>query len=235
VFRAAAEFYDALYAFKDYPGEAAGVVALLEERGVSGGTLLDVGCGAGGHLAALAERFTVTGVDLDAQLLALARNKLPDVELVQADMVELELGRRFDAVVCLYGSVAYTRTVERMRRAVARLARHLAPRGAMLLEPWYGSAGECPRLQVRHVDCGSELKIARLSSTKVEGPFATVDVHYLVGRDGRVTHLQEQHELGIFSHADHVDAFQEAGLAALIVKDGLSPAQDLYVASFANV
>jgi cyclopropane fatty-acyl-phospholipid synthase-like methyltransferase len=66
--------------------------------------VLELGCGGGGpDTRALAERFRVTGVDISREQIARARANIPSVELVEADMTELELpGRSFDAVVAFY-------------------------------------------------------------------------------------------------------------------------------------
>jgi len=71
-------------------------IALLPE----GAHVLDLGCGGGSPVAAsLVQRgFTVTGVDTSPQLLALARERLPDQEWIGADMRGLALGRTFDGV-----------------------------------------------------------------------------------------------------------------------------------------
>ena len=85
MFTKSAAFYDALYAFKDYASEAAHVRALIQERFPSARTLLDVDCGTGTHLVHLREWYAVQGLDLDPQLLAIARDRLPDVPLHQGD------------------------------------------------------------------------------------------------------------------------------------------------------
>jgi SAM-dependent methyltransferase len=55
---------------------------------VEGLDVLDAGCGAGAHAAALTERgATVTGIDLSAGLLEIARQRLGvDVSLIEADL-----------------------------------------------------------------------------------------------------------------------------------------------------
>lgn len=69
-----------------------------------GGRVLDVACGAGRHVAALAAQgFEVTGVDRDPAALALAAQRAgPGARLVQADLEGAPwplAGERYDAIV----------------------------------------------------------------------------------------------------------------------------------------
>ncbi|BDG74888.1 methyltransferase [Roseomonas fluvialis] len=72
-------------------------VALLRP----GGSVLDIGCGAGAPIGVMltAAGFAVTGIDTSAPLLALARARLPAATWIEADMRELALGRRFDGLI----------------------------------------------------------------------------------------------------------------------------------------
>ena len=61
---------------------------LIRERNPSARTLLDVACGTGKHLEVLQHEFEVEGLDLDGDLLAIARERLgPAVPLYQGDML----------------------------------------------------------------------------------------------------------------------------------------------------
>lgn len=66
--------------------------------------ILELGCGAGEpSTRLLAERFRVTGVDVSARQIALARARVPGAEFVQADFTELNLApASFDAVAAFY-------------------------------------------------------------------------------------------------------------------------------------
>jgi SAM-dependent methyltransferase len=137
VFSRSARIYDAIYAsIRDYPREAVQLDALIQERRPEAHTLLDVACGTGAHLEHLADRYEVEGLDLDGDMLAVARDRLRDVEFHQADMADFDLGKRFDAVVCMFSSIGYVHTEERLRSAIAAMARHLAPGGVLVVEPW---------------------------------------------------------------------------------------------------
>jgi SAM-dependent methyltransferase len=66
--------------------------------------VLDLGCGAGVPMTrALADRRRVTGVDLSARQLELARTNVPEATFVQADMTALDLPpESLDAVTAFY-------------------------------------------------------------------------------------------------------------------------------------
>jgi 2-polyprenyl-3-methyl-5-hydroxy-6-metoxy-1,4-benzoquinol methylase len=65
--------------------------------GDAGAEVLDIGCGTGQPLAQwlVQQGLRVTGVDSSAAMLAHARRLQPDQNWVQADMRQLQLGRRF--------------------------------------------------------------------------------------------------------------------------------------------
>jgi len=114
--------------------------ALVAER-APGLRVLDLGCGAGQPIA---EWFTargdhVTGVDGAAAMVAAFRAALPGVEVIEADMRGLDLGRRFDAILA-FNSFFHLSPVDQ-RAMFPVFARHAAP-GARLLLTTGPDAGE---------------------------------------------------------------------------------------------
>ena len=67
-------------------------------------------------------------------MLAQAQIGVPEVALVEGDMRTFDLGRRFDAVVCLFSAIGYMRTTGRADVAVAAMARHLNLGGVMIVD-----------------------------------------------------------------------------------------------------
>lgn len=69
-----------------------------------GADVLDLGCGAGVPVAkTLAERFRVTGVDVSARQLELARSFVPAATLVQGDMCAVDFpDATFDGVIAVH-------------------------------------------------------------------------------------------------------------------------------------
>jgi SAM-dependent methyltransferase len=111
---------------RDVHGEA----DLVASYGVR--SVLDAGCGTGRVAIELARRgCDVAGVDLDRQMLAVAREKAPQLVWVEADLEEVDLGRRFEAVV-MAGNVMIFVTPGTEAAVVANMARHLDPGGLLI-------------------------------------------------------------------------------------------------------
>ena len=129
-----AQFQALAQAGEDVHGEAHFVASL----GVT--TVLDAGCGTGRVAIELARRgIDAVGVDLDATMLAVAQRKAPYLPWYAGDITTIELtmpealAQRclFDAVV-LAGNVMIFLAPGSEVAAVANLARHLAPGGALV-------------------------------------------------------------------------------------------------------
>ncbi|MDZ7676538.1 MAG: class I SAM-dependent methyltransferase [Acidimicrobiales bacterium] len=111
---------------KDMHGEARFVLAL------DPASVLDAGCGTGRVAVELANHVDdVVGCDVDASMLATARERGPDVEWVEADLRTMDLGRTF-AVVLMAGNVPLFTSPGTQVELVAGAARHVA-RGGVLI------------------------------------------------------------------------------------------------------
>jgi len=99
----------------------------------SGGTVLDLGCGAGEPIGRylMEQGYAITGVDFSEPMLAIARDRLPSARWLHADMRSLALGESFDGIVAWH-SFFHLRPAEQ-RDVLRRLALHLRPGGALML------------------------------------------------------------------------------------------------------
>jgi ubiquinone/menaquinone biosynthesis C-methylase UbiE len=229
VFSKSAELYDAVYAAKDYAGEAQRLHALIQQHKRSDGThLLDVACGTGNHLTFLKRWYTADGLDLHDAMLAIARRKHPDVVFHRADMVEFDLGREFDVVVCLFSSIGYVRTEPRLQQALRSMCRHTRPGGLVIVEPWLRPETYRPGLVAAVFVDRPDLKIARMNVARAEGGISVLDFHYLVATPRGVEYFTEPHEMALFPHEAYLEAFRACGLDVAYDPEGLT-GRGLYV------
>ena len=154
-------------------------LAALEElsRGFSPGAgVLDLGCGAGVPVTRwLARRFAVTGVDVSARQLELARRHIPRANLIKADMIDLSFeAESFDAVVAFHSIIHVPRAEH--PALLGEIRRWLRPGGAFVatwaLGAWEGEEEDwegwgAPMLWSHH-DGETSLKLLRDAGFAVE-------------------------------------------------------------------
>ena len=222
--------YDDAHAFKDYGAEAEYLVEVIRRRHPTARSLLDVACGTGRHLEYLREEFEVEGLDVNPGFLEIAGRRLPDVSLHERDMTEFDLGRTFDVVTVLFGSITFVRTAQAMQRSIETLARHVAPHGLLLVEPlWEPDAHREGELTLNVVD-KPDLKIAWMYVNERVGDLAHWENHFLVATPDGIDSFVEVHEVGLFTDAHYRHAFASAGLALLEWDTEGPSGRGLYVA-----
>lgn len=231
MFSKSQQFYDALYHAlgKNYSNESMTVHRIIQKYCRSGGVnLLDVACGTGNHAEFLAKHYKVEGMDLDADMVTIARTKLPKIRFFQGNMIDFNLNRRFDAITCLFSSIGYVRIKANLRKSVKAMARHLREGGVLLVEPWFRpEQWDISHPRSLHAD-SQDLKITRMSFGGKRGNVSTLEFHYLVGTLEGIDYFTEHHELGLFSHADYMNAFRAAELEVVHDKKGLD-GRGLYI------
>jgi ubiquinone/menaquinone biosynthesis C-methylase UbiE len=228
MFARSSRFYDTIYHWKDYAAEAQKIHEVVQRHNPEARTLLDVACGTGLHLQHLARNYAVEGLDVNTDLLAVARERLPEVRFTEADMETMDLGKKFDAITCLFSSIGYVRTVARLDRTLKAMARHLQPGGVLIIEPWFSPANFIAgHIGAIFVD-NEDVKIARINDSRVRGGISVLTLHYLVGAPEGISYFKEEHALGLFTDEEHLDAFAEAGLSVTHDEEGLM-GRGLYV------
>lgn len=232
MYRKSAAYYDVIYDSieKDYPRESEILRSIFERHGIGqGSSLLDVACGTGSHLAQLRKWYRAEGVDLDREMLAIARRKLPDVPLHRGEMARFNLGKAFDVVVCLFSAIGYARSPNHLAESAANLARHTRPGGLVVVEPWFSpDAFQATGVHAVFVDQPA-LKLARVNRNRVDGRTSVLDFHYLVATPDGVRRFREQHRLTLFTEAEYTSALTDAGLEVHVDPQGLD-GRGLYLA-----
>jgi len=229
-YQQSAACYDRIYAFKDYRAEVERLTELVgPDLSPDASRLLDVACGTGKHLEHLKTRFSrADGLDLSAELIAIARQRNPELRFHTGDMRSFEVDARFDLITCLFSSIGYMTTVDDLHVAIACMTRHLAPGGVLAIEPWF--TPDQWMANTTHADFidDPELKIARVNTSLVEGRISIVDLHHLIGTPEETVHFLEKHRLGLYTVDEMTAAFRESGLIVRFDPEGIT-GRGLYV------
>ncbi len=132
--------YPVLYAHRDAAEARRAVAAVTALAPLGAGPVLDLGCGAGRHLATLAEAgVRVLGLDLSASLVRQAAREseglLPAPWLTRGDMRQLPLCcGSFTAVLSLFTAFGYFGALPAHDGVVAEISRVLRPGGHWFLD-----------------------------------------------------------------------------------------------------
>jgi ubiquinone/menaquinone biosynthesis C-methylase UbiE len=189
----------------------------LKDRMPRARTVLDVACGTGEHARLLRHEhgYEVDGLDIEPAFVELAREKVPTARFWQADMGDFDLGMRFDAVLCLFSSIGYLRSLERVESALRCFRRHLVPGGVAVVEPWLTPDVLQPgRVHVQSATA-HDIQVVRMSHSASEGRLARITFHYLVGTSAGIDHRVEEHGLLMPTPEELGEAFARAGFVSV--------------------
>jgi SAM-dependent methyltransferase len=137
--RRAPSNFDDVVAFQ---GLAHDVDLYLDVANDAGGPILDACCGTGRVTVPLARAgHRTVGVDISAGQLAQLRTNLAleeavrrRIEAVEADVTNLDLGRKFELAIMAFNSLCCITSPDGQLAALRHLAAHLAPGGQLVLD-----------------------------------------------------------------------------------------------------
>ncbi|MFH0520351.1 class I SAM-dependent DNA methyltransferase [Streptomyces sp. M41] len=210
-----AEIYELIHRGrgKDYQREAAEVERQVRKHRPDAATLLDVACGTGAHLRCFDELFDeVAGLELSEPMARCARAALPHADVHVGDMRDFDLGRTYDVITCMFGSIGYLLTESALVEALRRFVRHLTPGGVLAVDPWWFPETYRDGYVAGGTVSVGERVLSRVSHSVREGAASRMNVHYLVADpESGVRHFHETHLIGLFSREQYESAFTAAG------------------------
>jgi SAM-dependent methyltransferase len=222
-----ARYYDLLYRDKDYRVEADYVSGLLREVKPDAKSLLELGCGTGGHASHFAALgYHLTGVDLSATMVERAQAKAKAYpEAVQAalafsegDVRTVRLNKTFDAAISLFHVMSYHTTDNDLRNAIRTAAAHLVSGGVFYFDFWHGPAviSDPPTVRVKRME-DAHIRVVRVTEPVSEPENEVIDVRFEVfiedKANGAISRVEESHRMR-YLFAEKV--------SALLLEEGFS-------------
>ncbi len=191
--------------------------------------MLDVACGTGNHIQYLKRYFNITGVDLDKDMLGVARKKFTDIKFVLGDMRTFKLYKQFDVIICLFSAIGHLKTHANLAKTIKNFDKHLKPGGIMIIEPFVSE--EQFREGNLHADYVREpdLKLVRMVISRKKGSIGFFDFHFLVGEKGKIKYFVDREYLGMFNEKKVLSMMKNTGLNAEFLEDGLMKNRGLYI------
>jgi SAM-dependent methyltransferase len=169
-----AQRYDALYAAKDYQAECDLIERVFSKFDAAPATVLDIGCGTGGHVLELASRgYECTGVDMSPAMLEQAADKTTKLGLPKSpkwltgNAKSFDIEQHFDAAIMMFAVVSYLTTNDDLMEALANIRAHLKPGSLFICDFWYGPAvlSVKPEDRVRVIETSDMTTIRRAITT----------------------------------------------------------------------
>ncbi len=234
-FSSSAHIYDVLYQqIRDYEAQARQIRDWVRMRRPTARSLLDVACGTDLHLSYLRTWFDVAGVDVSATMARVAGIRTPAASIYVGDMRDFQLNHRFDAVICLFSSITYARTLEGLNATLATFARHLAPGGVAIVEPFIPpEAWQDDVLGLRTAD-GNDRKIAMVDRAVRTGRDVRREIAYVVATPEGLEQIYEEHRFHLFTRAEYENAFRQAGFLTEFDETGFVEGRGMYLGVLAE-
>jgi SAM-dependent methyltransferase len=185
-------------------------------------------------LRRLSDSFQVLGLDASADMLAIAREKLPGVQFVTADMRSFDLGRSFDAIVSVFSGIGYLVEEADLRRAVTTMAGHLTPGGVLMLEGWVEPDKWMDSSVSVDVAEAPGLALARVTRSTRDGLRTELTSRYVAATNAGLETIDEHHVMRLSDPEEFASAYRQAGLSFERLPDLLRPGRAVYVGTAAT-
>lgn len=209
------DYYDLLYKDKDYSKEAIFIADELKKHGINNGALLlELGCGTGQHANLLSEYgYQVTGVDFSQSMIDIARekNQSKKQNFIQGDIRNINLDRKFDAVISLFHVFSYQTTNSDITASFETASKHLRVGGILIFDFWYapGVIYDPPVIREKIIE-DENYRLKRLARPEIMANKNLVNVNYSINftnkNTGDSTFIEEDHLMRYF-HSSEIDMF----------------------------
>lgn len=226
IFDKYSEYYDLLYADKDYQGETDYLASLIDAHAPQAKTILELGCGTGKHAHLLTEKgYSVFGVDLSETMLDRARTL--GVECALGDARTFRNNKIFDVALSLFHVASYQTTNEDLTRYFETASHHLNQGGLFIFDCWYGPCVLSRKPETRRKEIeNDQIAVRRLATPIIHYNENVVDVHFEIDItkkcDSQQKRLNELHRMRYLFQPELKLFLEQAGLRIAHVEEWMT-------------
>lgn len=149
MFEKYSEVYDLLYSDKNTKLEVEYLNNVLGSLNLINADVLEYGSGTGRHAVELTKYgHNIYGVELSEEMVKRAHSA-PGFECEVGDILQLDLGKKFDCVISMFHVASYQNTNDQILKFFSSAARHLNVGGKLIFDFWYSPAVIYNRPEVR--------------------------------------------------------------------------------------
>lgn len=215
-----AAYYDKIYRNVDYTGESEFIkFAAKKHKSSSGIDLLDMACGTGSHAEMLKDSFNITGIDINEDMLELARQKVPKVNFILGDMKDLKHEADFDVITCIFSAIHYNKNYSELERTLRNFYQHLNEGGILIYDLSLNTSNWIEGLVSVDTVVEDRLKLARICQSKLKDGIFNADFVFLIKDNGKFDFDIDSHELGVFKIKEVWKIMKTVGFETFIYAD----------------
>lgn len=224
-FQSYGKYYDIIYADKDYEKECDFLEQIFKRYSKSmPKTILDAGCGTGGHAVPLAKRgYEVTGIDASKVMINMAKAKAQEIgvniNFHLMDLRGLKLKRKFDACVCMFAVMNYLTGNQDIQKTLFNVRMHLKKDSLFVFDFWYGPAVltilPSARMKIAEKD---GLRVIRYAEPYLDTLHQKCEVNYhmIVSKGDQILdELNEKHQIRLLFPEEIKHYLNEEGFKLL--------------------
>jgi SAM-dependent methyltransferase len=225
VFDTYGEYYDIFYSDKDYEKECDFIEGIFRAYSLKPAkSILDVGCGTGGHSVLLARRgYKVSGIDASRVMISKAREKSKGhgsgLTFQTADIRKFDLKKRFDACISMFAVLNYITETDGILKALGNIRRHLKPGSIFTFDFWNGLAvlRILPSDRIKVIEAG-RMRVIRTVHPEMDALHHICKSHYhvLATQGGKILNeFKETHVVRYFFPQEIAHYLDDAGFELL--------------------
>ena len=225
IFQSYGKYYDIIYADKDYEKECNFLEEIFREYSkFTPKTILDGGCGTGGHAIPLAKRgYDVTGIDRSEEMIKIAKEKASksgvNINFNVMDLLKLRLNKKFDACICMFAVIDYLTNNKDLLKALLNIKEHLKGGSLFIFDFWYGPAvlTILPSHRMKIIEKES-VKVIRFAEPHLDTfhHICEVNYHFIIIKENLVIYEGKEKHMVRFLFPEEVKHYlEESGFQPL--------------------